>query len=81
MSWGVLFKNPAGPLHVTIIGCGKSKLPGKHRAEDLYTGGLFRASLEYAKRTSDAVYIVSASIKQYAVEQEWLRQRRAAVTS
>ena len=46
MSWGALFKNPAGPLRVTIIGCGKSKLPGKHRAEDLYTGGLFRASLD-----------------------------------
>lgn len=59
MSWGKLFQNP--PLRVTIIGCGKSKLPGKHRAEDLYTGGLFRASLKYAKSTSDIVYIVSAN--------------------
>lgn len=59
MSWGKLFQNPA--RRVTIIGCGKSKLPGKHRAEALYTGGLFRASLKYAKSTSDVVYIASAN--------------------
>lgn len=61
MSWGALFQNPTGPLRVTVIGCGKSKLPGKHRAEDLYTGGLFLASLKYAKATSTHVYIASAN--------------------
>jgi hypothetical protein len=60
VSWGLLFRNPL-PRRVTVIGCGKEKLPGRHKAQDLYTGNLFRASLKYAKATSSEVYIASAN--------------------
>lgn len=58
------------PLKVTVIGCGKTKLEGKHRAEDLYTGNLFRAALTYAKRTSDVVFIASAKYGILTLDQE-----------
>jgi hypothetical protein len=48
------------PLRVALLGCGKTKLPGTHRARDLYVGPLFRASLAYAERTAGAIFIVSA---------------------
>jgi hypothetical protein len=45
---------------VALIGCGKKKLDGKHRARDLYTGPLFKAALAHATRTADEVFVLSA---------------------
>lgn len=47
-------------LHVTLIGCGKSKAPRAQPARALYTGSLFPACLEHALATSNEVRIVSA---------------------
>jgi hypothetical protein len=48
------------PVKVALIGCGKSKRPGRHPARRLYSGPLFRASLEHAEHTADEVLILSA---------------------
>jgi len=47
---------------VVLIGCGKEKLPGSHRAEDLYQGDLFKKSLEYARQIypNADIYVLSA---------------------
>lgn len=48
-----------------LIGCGKSKKPGRHAAADLYTGNLFAARRRYAelaeaREDSPPWWIVSA---------------------
>lgn len=45
---------------VFLIGCGKTKRAEPSRARELYTGALFRKSLELAERAGDATFIVSA---------------------
>lgn len=45
---------------VGLVGCGKAKLEGTHRARDLYVGNLFRASLQAAEQIADVVYVLSA---------------------
>ncbi|MDP6045475.1 MAG: hypothetical protein QGG25_07695 [Phycisphaerae bacterium] len=46
---------------IILIACGKLKQPGRARAEDLYTGSLFRLSLRYARDLSpDMIFILSA---------------------
>lgn len=47
-------------ITVALIGCGKAKRPGRHRARDLYTGPLFRAALAHAERTAARVFVLSA---------------------
>lgn len=56
-------RGPTGlrrPVRVALVGCGAAKLPGRHRARDLYTGSLFRAALAHAERSADEVLILSA---------------------
>ena len=46
---------------VVLISCSKSKLGGKAMAADMYTGALFRLSLQYAKMLKpDKLFILSA---------------------
>lgn len=45
---------------IILIGCGRAKQEGRHEAQDLYTGSLFRARRTYAERTGDPWYIISA---------------------
>lgn len=46
---------------IILISCGKSKLASSSKASDLYSGLLFRRSLEYAKMLKpEAIYILSA---------------------
>lgn len=46
---------------IVLIGCGKSKVDYRTRADELYTGALFRLSLKYAHTLApDAIYILSA---------------------
>ena len=52
--------NPPRPVRVALIGCGKTKRPGRHPARELYTGPLFTAALAHAERTADEVFILSA---------------------
>lgn len=47
-------------MRVALIGCSASKLPGKHKARDLYTGDLFKKSVAYAEATCDRWLILSA---------------------
>lgn len=45
-----------------VIPCGARKLPGTHRATDLYTGPYYRACLAWARSitTDDSIVILSA---------------------
>lgn len=61
---------PAAPARVALIGCGKRKLDGKHRARDLYVGPLFKAALAHATRTAHEVFILSAAHGLLALDQE-----------
>lgn len=61
---------PATVVRVALIGCGKQKLDGKHRARDLYTGSLFKAALSHATRTADEAFIVSAAHGLLPLDQE-----------
>ncbi|HZI08132.1 MAG TPA: hypothetical protein VEZ71_29200, partial [Archangium sp.] len=48
-------------LKVGLVGCGKAKRSEASKARDLYTGGLFRASLADAEAECDGhVYVASA---------------------
>jgi hypothetical protein len=47
-------------LRVGLVACSKSKRTGRSRAEDLYTGALFRKSRRYVRRHCDAWAILSA---------------------
>lgn len=53
---------PLASRPLVIIPCGGSKLAGRHRARDLYTGGYFAACLRYALRVTgpEDVRILSA---------------------
>ena len=46
---------------VVLISCSKEKEPGKHRAEDLYIGSLYKKGLAYAKHVlkPDMIFILS----------------------
>lgn len=45
---------------VYLIGCGKAKQPGKHKARDLYTSDYFKTKLAYALKQGGPCYILSA---------------------
>ena len=45
---------------IALIGCVKSKNKGIHKACELYNSPLFKYQLEYAKRKTDKIYILSA---------------------
>ena len=45
---------------VILVGCGKKKKGGSHKAKDLYEGVLFRKTYDYAKLIGDDIYIISA---------------------
>lgn len=45
---------------LVLIGCVKSKLPGRHRARDLYTSPLFLGRVAYAESTGAIWYVLSA---------------------
>lgn len=47
-------------ITVALVSCGKSKASEPRPARELYTGGLFRASYEWATRHADRVFILSA---------------------
>ncbi|MBI5285320.1 MAG: hypothetical protein HY874_09525 [Chloroflexi bacterium] len=57
---------PIGPVGPTdapdfvFIGCVKSKLPGRHRARDLYTSALFRGRVQHAESISAPWWVLSA---------------------
>ena len=46
---------------IVLISCSKEKEPGKHRAEDLYIGSLYKKELAYAKHVikPDMIFILS----------------------
>lgn len=58
-----------GPT-VALIGCGKAKLPHAARAEELYTGPLFRAALDFARRECSAAFVLSAAHGVVQLDQE-----------
>lgn len=45
---------------IVVVGCGKEKAPGERQAQDLYTGGLFRARRAYAEATGHPWRVLSA---------------------
>ena len=45
---------------LVVVACGNRKLPGRHRARDLYTGPYFRAAMRYADSTGSPILIISA---------------------
>ena len=47
-------------MKLALISCGKYKRAGCHMAKDLYISNRFRLAWDYAKRTHDAVLILSA---------------------
>jgi hypothetical protein len=47
-------------MNVVLVQCGSAKLAKPARAEDLYTGGLFRAARAAARRIGDRWFILSA---------------------
>jgi len=49
-------------MKLCVVACSKSKnkKPGKHKAEDLYTGGVFKKSMSYADDICDKTVILSA---------------------
>ena len=61
---------PVTVARVALVGCGKKKLDGKHRARDLYTGPLFKAALAHALRTADEIFILSAAHGLLPLDQE-----------
>ena len=61
---------PVAVARVALVGCGKKKLDGKHRARDLYTGPLFKAALAHAMRTADETFVVSAQHGLLPLDQE-----------
>lgn len=55
---------------IALISCGKSKLSHRAPARHLYTGSLFRNSLDYARRiNADAIFILSAKYGLLELEQ------------
>lgn len=48
------------PPRVALVGCGKAKKAEPAAALHLYTGRLFRASVDFATATHDETFIVSA---------------------
>lgn len=49
------------PLHIALVGCGKSKLPHPAPARLLYIGSLFKAARRYVEDAGyDAWWILSA---------------------
>lgn len=48
------------PVRIYVVGCGKKKLDRPAPARELYTGGLFRASLRCAEAAADELHILSA---------------------
>lgn len=57
-------------LTVALIGCGKTKLPTRAQALNLYTGGLFVASRDYALATHTEVFVLSARHGLVGLEEE-----------
>ncbi|TSC62410.1 MAG: hypothetical protein G01um101448_1056 [Parcubacteria group bacterium Gr01-1014_48] len=47
-------------MKIGLIGCVKSKKDGWHKARDIYVSTLFKLGFQYASRTCDKVYILSA---------------------
>lgn len=50
----------AARVIVALVGCGKSKRAVRSRAEDLYTGGLFKLARRWAELEADRWFILSA---------------------
>jgi len=50
------------PIRVALVGCGKRKASDKGSlpARELYSGSLFRLSIQYAEHVADDVHILSA---------------------
>ena len=48
------------PLRVAIIGCSKTKRPGRRKVRYLYCSARFKQSLAYALKEYDRVYVASA---------------------
>lgn len=55
-------RKPAGKLVVALLGCSKTKRDTQGYANEVYTGALFKLSLEYAITTlgADQIFILSA---------------------
>jgi hypothetical protein len=49
-------------MKLCVVACSKSKIKesGKHKAKDLYTGGIFKKSMNYADEICDKTVILSA---------------------
>jgi hypothetical protein len=47
-------------IRIALIGCGKKKRAGTHRARWLYTGALFTKALAYAERDFIDIFVLSA---------------------
>lgn len=58
------------PVRVALIGCGKTKQPGSHRARQLYSGRLTQRALAYGERTADEAWILSAKHGLVGLDQE-----------
>jgi hypothetical protein len=48
-------KGYSSVMKIGLVSCGKGKLPGTHKARDLYTSTLFKESLNRC----DVVYVIS----------------------
>lgn len=46
-------------MRIALIGCGKSKKDGCHRAQDIYISQRFRLGFQYASEHFDRVFILS----------------------
>jgi len=56
---------------IAVIGCGKAKRDGRHRARDLYTGNIFRAHLKLAEALRPrAIYVASAKYRLIGIDDE-----------
>lgn len=56
-----MFTQPKpGARRVALVGCSMRKLDRRATARELYTSGLFRASIAYAEATCNEVRVVSA---------------------
>lgn len=57
-------------VRLYLVGCGKAKKEGIHKAKDLYTSNYFKLKLRYAEMFGDKCYILSAKHRLLDPEKE-----------
>lgn len=61
---------PQTAADLVLLGCVKTKLPGRHKAKDLYTSPLFKGRRQYAERSGVPWFILSAKHGLVAPDEE-----------